>query len=888
MSFNLFEAAINSDTEVGLARQAAQDKFAEAIYDVKEKLGPFLFAAKSLEEFRDRVAMTKNDQSIFKIIDAHIHPGASVIRRIVGRNGALEREFKDRLRTAMDVPGDTLGAAEPGDMGDVNNLANTYTGRRHQAELDGNVDVKSTYKPSDDTLEPEGDFDGYLNKVDQGASGKIDKLFASRDAIRYYTDWCRSANLSPIRLSTLDHYAQYLDDEQYLRLANTIIAWENEHKPKVPSTKLKKRDKVAAPHAEAHDWYFPADADEDQVRQGDGGPPPHDEFFPPEESYEDAEQAAHHLPIIDQDRWGDFSEHMPKAASVPPWESEHHPKTPKTKLPKKDKVAANDPLHHYSTWCDRNNLQRLSVKNLAFYTRFDPQLRQHLGQRMQAAIRTAYRTRTAAPDYLQKADDALTQLLNQKAEEFQETIAPLQQALITVQQAEQIQQQQNPLNVLPPAGTVNVMPGQPNSPAGQLGMPDPNSPDLSGLIQMLGQPGGGAMGGIAPGGQGPAPAGGNDGAQPPPAAAAAGAPSGVIPQPADPTQQKASAKKARGAGRPRQGLRKGAPFAGYEDFDDCTSQNSDKDRPDAYCGEIKHKTEDKTSRRRQACWPGCHENEEHVRKYHKDKKQSRRRRAGIADFMMDVADSIPDLLHPENKSDHPVMDWLKDRGTDEAHKFIDHVDFPMRALMRNDLPQAGEKDFYYGPSGKHERGDLDPSRGLPGGIPQGRHEKSSRRRKQAWTGWGPAVFPKTRQVQGWKWDSHLSGYIANSPQKFACECGSAFDTPSGFQRCACGKQWNSYVIGGYGPNKEASADKYLVREIPVRPDVIVANRRLAAKTVQMLDPRTGAIVDLIDPGAAGEGEDPGHPTFKKPPRDWAQRSPAQGNPGQWTKKGLPV
>lgn len=45
-------------------------------------------------------------------------------------------------------------------------------------------------------------------------------------------------------------------------------------------------------------------------------------------------------------------------------------------------------------------------------------------------------------------------------------------------------------------------------------------------------------------------------------------------------------------------MRKGAPFAGYDDFEDCTSQNSDKDDPDAYCGEIKHKTEDgkKTSR----------------------------------------------------------------------------------------------------------------------------------------------------------------------------------------------------------------------------------------------------------------------------------------------------
>ena len=38
-------------------------------------------------------------------------------------------------------------------------------------------------------------------------------------------------------------------------------------------------------------------------------------------------------------------------------------------------------------------------------------------------------------------------------------------------------------------------------------------------------------------------------------------------------------------------LYKGAPFAGYKDFDACTSANSDKNSPDAYCGKIKHEVE---------------------------------------------------------------------------------------------------------------------------------------------------------------------------------------------------------------------------------------------------------------------------------------------------------
>jgi hypothetical protein len=74
-----------------------------------------------------------------------------------------------------------------------------------------------------------------------------------------------------------------------------------------------------------------------------------------------------------------------------------------------------------------------------------------------AKISNMLTRKVADSNYLQKADEALTKVLNEKAEEFQNTIAPLQQALITIQQAEQLA---NPLNVSPPAGTVNVLPGQ--------------------------------------------------------------------------------------------------------------------------------------------------------------------------------------------------------------------------------------------------------------------------------------------------------------------------------------------------------------------------------------------------------------------------------------------
>jgi hypothetical protein len=75
-------------------------------------------------------------------------------------------------------------------------------------------------------------------------------------------------------------------------------------------------------------------------------------------------------------------------------------------------------------------------------------------------------TKRADRNYLQQADEALTKVLNEKAQEFQETIAPLQQALVTIQQAEQLT---NPLNVSPPAGTINVMPGQQQQQQPQMG-----------------------------------------------------------------------------------------------------------------------------------------------------------------------------------------------------------------------------------------------------------------------------------------------------------------------------------------------------------------------------------------------------------------------------------
>jgi hypothetical protein len=45
-------------------------------------------------------------------------------------------------------------------------------------------------------------------------------------------------------------------------------------------------------------------------------------------------------------------------------------------------------------------------------------------------------------------------------------------------------------------------------------------------------------------------------------------------------------------------MQKGAPFAGYKNFQDCVKKNQDKGNPEAYCGKIKMQTEGSTRRKR--------------------------------------------------------------------------------------------------------------------------------------------------------------------------------------------------------------------------------------------------------------------------------------------------
>jgi hypothetical protein len=124
-------------------------------------------------------------------------------------------------------------------------------------------------------------------------------------------------------------------------------------------------------------------------------------------------------------------------------------------------------------------------------------------------------------------------------------------------------------------------------------------------------------------------------------------------------------------------------------------------------------------------------------------------------------------------------------------------------------------------------------------------------RKEAWMGWGPIVAERQHSVDGWEWDKRLSAYIATDiPDTFTCKCGSKLKVPS-YTNCKCGKIWNSYVIGTGGENRQAAVEKFLCREVPVRDNVIVANRKLAAEGVPVsLSNNGGETWNVHKPGCS--------------------------------------
>ena len=122
-------------------------------------------------------------------------------------------------------------------------------------------------------------------------------------------------------------------------------------------------------------------------------------------------------------------------------------------------------------------------------------------------------------------------------------------------------------------------------------------------------------------------------------------------------------------------MRKGAPFAGYEDFADCEHQNEDKRDNSAYCGEIKHRTEDKTA---------VFEDERHVPENEVDDPKPKRPSAQWgADVMrhleknpdgITVRDQVGDNPTSGFMVSHPGVEGEESRSRLDPHKIRDYYE----------------------------------------------------------------------------------------------------------------------------------------------------------------------------------------------------------------------
>ena len=191
-------------------------------------------------------------------------------------------------------------------------------------------------------------------------------------------------------------------------------------------------------------------------------------------------------------------------------------------------------------------------------------------------------------------------------------------------------------------------------------------------------------------------------------------------------------------------------------------------------------------------------------------------------------------------------------------------------------------------------------------------------KRGSWGEWEPTKEASffTRRVPDWKWDDHLAGYISKEGKAFTCSCGQKVAAPS-YKTCSCGTTWNVYAIGDTHHLASDTADMFIAREIPVRPGVIMANRKMAGDEgppsygdgdnvnlnlasrgsgkVQVEGVENATLIAMIDkladwtkyddedPARQGGPKKPPSTSIPKQPKDWAKRD----SNGTWQGPAIP-
>lgn len=108
---------------------------------------------------------------------------------------------------------------------------------------------------------------------------------------------------------------------------------------------------------------------------------------------------------------------------------------------------------------------------------------------------------------------------------------------------------------------------------------------------------------------------------------------------------------------------------------------------------------------------------------------------------------------------------------------------------------------------------------------------------------------RRKMSSSWHLDNKLSAYVSKVQQKFACSCGARLDVPA-YNICKCGKIWNAYKV-----HSATKGDTmYVVREVPVRENVLVAGRVKTASRRQASDDSHELYKDFLE-YAQGQGMD---------------------------------
>ncbi|AON96849.1 hypothetical protein BI081_gp258 [Mycobacterium phage Tonenili] len=871
--FGLFEAAADAEQEPSRKHRIAARKMAAALADVHAKFGSFMTNADGVDNFEDRFSMSRRD--IAKIMVAHgVGAYPAVMREVHGslKSAWYEKraEFDEDAGDSEEsnfTDGDDSGSDKPGDK----------EARRKVAEdRDAPIqDIQETYAPSSGNLIPEGDFEGYLDDVDQGGpeavsghdftpGGDSGADAPRREAMQLvadlYTDWAQSNGLRVASMNTLDVYAANgLHDDDYYLLASLIHKAECEcDEDKDKSDSDDSDDKSDDSDSGSSDSDSDTDTDTDGPEGPDtdtDGPPAgaaekggetsdedgsEDDSNPfggegdtaesgdaedeaPEEGGEDFPADPNGLedagpqdapvddgsaggqeftvpeqaPELPQDEMSQLQDSGPQSVppeviddilGLPPGTLEQliaeelgqagggaPPQGPPPQLARRRRQAAEDPTGAAES-ADQGDAAAAAAPAAA-------------GAGSAGAIPPPGSASVApppapAPLENQPAEDALldtavqsvTQMIDRETQEYQQIIDPLTQALQAIEFAQQVEQAENPLDVTPPEGTVDATPA------------------------------------AAPGG-------------------------------ANSLQQQASHARrmmARTAGIAKQfGLTKRAEAM----MIDAMSRKHYEHVAEAI------RMVPPEMRGPVAEHIGAMFREDNPRFNHDLWMQHvAGRTAGRWNTPPGGTpwlDATPASRRPfvvsrtagETWKNTPTMDAFEFPGHGETPEISDNMkinDLPKAKSAALDVEAKGvldmfddftkkrtEKGLNLGPAAnvetfKQEKGDKVGPKALD------KLEKTIEANRKA-----ASFF--TRKVPGWQWNDHLAGYVSKEARAFICSCGAEIETPS-YTMCHCGKIWNSYAIGDGHHLASDSAEQFITREIPVRKDVVLANRQMQAWT----------------------------------------------------------